>query len=262
MRIYCLDGIGTLGREYGSVLAHCADHIAGKLTTTAYWVPWHAAMLGVGGDGSWADNAAAGVDMLVSRMGRHDEQVILLAYSGGNKVVHDFLDEHPEYHDRIAAVGLMSDPWRPKDRYQHGTPDPAPRYGIMGQNYGPIRDHTFWTTAVDDAISSAWPDALIRYPGDVSVGSMDQIIEEAIHLGSLGKFQLAWQTRIIQRDPLGWFLGLGGRIGQLAADVDGYMTGGHTTAYTREFVTRNMWGERDDRPLAIRLGDSIAWHVR
>lgn len=262
MHILCCDGIGTNGRSDGSILAPCADRLAGKLDTTAEWVPWHAAMLGVGGAGSWADNAAAGVDLLARRMDSHHERVVLLAFSGGNKVVHDYLDAHPEHHDRIAAVGLLSDPWRPADRWQHGTPDPRPRYGIMGERHGPISGRTFWTTAVDDVISSAWPDAILRYLADTSQGDLDQIITKAIQHGHLGSFQLAWQAGIIQREPLTWFLGLGGRIGQLAADVRGYMTGGHTTAYVEPFVTVDEHDREDRRPLAIRLVDSIAWAVR
>lgn len=252
MRIYCLDGIGTKGRVDGSVLAHCADHLGAKLGITPEWVPWHAAMLGVGGGGSWEENAAAGVDLLQRRVASHSEPVVLLAFSGGNKVVHDWLGQNPEYHHRVAAVGLMSDPWRPASRWQHGTADPRPRYGIMGQSLGPVSDRTFWTTAVDDAISSAWPDALLRYVADVSMESMDDLIRKAIHLGSLGQFQLAWQSGIVLREPLTWFLGLGGRIGQLAADVRGYMSGGHTNAYTRPYKTGD-----DTRSLAVRLADTI-----
>lgn len=258
MKIICLDGIGTKGRVDGSILAHTADHLAAKLDTTAEWIPWTGAMLGVGGAGSWAENAAAGVRMLVDAMDSHHDQVILLAYSGGNKVVHDFLDLYPRYRDRIAACGLMSDPWRPVDRWQHGCPDPRPRYGVMGQRHGPIHGRTFWTTAVDDVISSAWPDALLRYLADTSEGDIDQIITKAIEHGHLGSFQLAWQLGIVQREPFTWFLGLGGRIGQLAADVQGYMTGTHTNGYIEPHRT----DDGDDRSLAVRLADSIAWAVR
>lgn len=258
MRIYCLDGIGTDGRSDGSILAPCADRLAAKIEVEPEWVPWHAAMLGVGGSGSWDDNARAGVDLLHRRITSHGERVILLAYSGGNKVVHDWLDQHPEFHHRVAAVGLMSDPWRPADRGQYGTHLPLPRYGVMGEDHGPIPSRTFWTTAQEDVISAAWPDALLRYVADVSEGSMDGIIERAIHLGGLGRLQLAWQAGIIQREPLTWFLGLGGRIGQLAADVRGYLSGAHTTAYTKPYVTEGG----DDRSLAVRLADSISWAIR
>lgn len=262
MRIYCLDGIGTTGRVDGSILAHCADHLAAKLGTTAEWIPWTGAMLGVGGPGSWAENSAAGVRMLNDTIASHHERVILLAFSGGNKVVHDWLDLYPQHRHRVAAVGLLSDPWRPADRWQHGTPDPRPRYGIMGQRHGPIHGRTFWSTAVDDVISSAWPDAILRYLADVSAESLDQIITKAIHLGALGQFQLAWQSGIIRREPLTWARGLGGRIGQLGTDVAGYMTGGHTRAYVEPFVTVDEHGREDRRSLAVRLADTIAWAVR
>ena len=256
--VYAFDGVGTNGRVTGSVLAHTADHLAAKLDCKAEWIPWgHSSMLGMGAGGSWADNSRAGDDELVRRMNSHDDDIVLLSFSGGSKPAHDFLDQHPHFHHRVKAAGFLSDPWRPRDRWQHGLRSPEPRYGIMGERHTPIPDRVLWTTVKTDPISSAYPDALLRYLADTSDGDMDQIIHKGIEHGHLGTFQLVWQLGVIQREPLRWFLGLGGRVGQLAADVRAYMDGSHTAGYTRPYRT----ADGDQRSLAVRLADSMAWMV-
>lgn len=261
--VVAFDGVGTNGRVAGSILAHAVDHLAAKIGADTRWFPWGGSdMLGGvgGGHGTWTDNSRLGVAGLVAWMNLHPEQhIILMSFSGGSKPAHDFLDEHPEFHHRVLAAGFLSDPWRPRDRSQHGIPSPAPRYGIMGERYTPIPDRAFWTAVPNDPIVSAYPDALLRYLADTSSGDMDEIITRGIRHGQLGTFQLAWQLGIIQRNPLGWFLGLGGRIGQLAADVRAYMfDGAHTNGYIEPYIT----DDGDRRSLAVRLADSIAWSLR
>lgn len=257
MKIYVLDGAGSANRTSG-IIDKTVQRIVEKLEISdAIWINYPAAMMGVGGDKSWEQSSREGVAMLMEEMRKHDEDVILLSYSAGNKPLHDFLDVFPEFHKRIRAVGFMSDPWRPRDRYQANTPKPI-GWGIKGERVGPLGDRSYWTSVVDDAISAAWPDALIRYAADVSEGQPDEIITRAIDLGKLGNWQLGWQLGIIQRNPIGWFFGLGGRIGQLAADVRGYLTGAHTTAYIQPFKTK----DGNHASLAERLGDSIAWKVK
>lgn len=257
MRIHVLDGAGSANRTSG-IIDKTVQRLVEKLDISeAKWINYPASMMGVGGDKTWEESSREGVRLLAEEMKSHDEDVILLSYSAGNKPLHDFLDMFPEFHDRIRAVGFMSDPWRPRDRFQAGTPKPI-GWGVNGERLGPIPDRSFWTSVYNDAISAAWPDALIRYTSAVSAGSPDQIVTNAINMGQMGNFQLAWQLGIIQRNPLGWFLGLGGRIGQLAADVRGYLTGAHTNDYIKPFKTSD--GKTES--LAERLGDSIAWKVR
>src|SRR5699024_4370625 len=164
MRIYVLDGAGTHGRHDNSVIAGGVDRLEGSLIrkhdpdTTAEWVPWQAALMGVGGNReSWETNSREGVRLLVERMKSHDEDVILIAYSAGNKPAHDFLNDHPEFHDRVAAVGFVSDPWRPRDRWQHGLGDPG-GWGVCGEDYTPIPARCFWTAVPGDVIPCAQPD--------------------------------------------------------------------------------------------------------
>lgn len=257
--VVAFDGVGTDGRGDGSVLAPCVDRLAAKIGADAKWFPWgQSQMLGMGGGGTWADNSRAGVAALVEWMDAHpDQHIVLMSFSGGSKPAHDFLLKHPRLHARVLAAGFLSDPWRPHDRWQYGLPNPAPRYGVMGERYTPIPDRAFWTAVPTDPIPAAWPDALIRWVGDTSDGRMDQIITKAIEKGRLGSFQLAWQLGIIQRNPLGWILGFGGRVGQLAADVRAYISGGHTRAYLEPVHTPD--GKTGS--YADRLADSIAWKI-
>lgn len=254
MKILVLDGIGSWNRTSG-IIDHAVDRLKEKLGCDAKWVNWKAAMAGVGGAGSWEQNSRDGVALLVSEFADTTDDFVLLAYSGGNRVVHEFLHECPHFRDRVKAVGLMSDPWRPRDRWQAGTAKPI-GYGIMGEDYGPIPHKTLWTAVHDDVITAAWPDALMRLAADLSGGDPDEMVTTAINLAQKGTWQLSWQLGIIQRNPFGWFIGLPGRVGQLGSDAAGYLSGRHTSAYTQPYRTGD-----DERSLAVRLADSLAWMV-
>lgn len=258
MKIYVLDGAGSAGRTSG-VIDYTVNRLVEKLDISeAKWIDYPAAMLKlVGGNYTWEQSSRMGVQMLMEEMVAHEEEVILLAYSAGNKPLHDFLEMFPQFHSRIASVGFMSDPWRPANKYQSGTERPI-GYGIKGERVGPIPEKTFWTTVRDDVISAAYPDALMRYVADVVDGRFDQMITKAIELGSLGTFQLSWQLGIVQREPFTWFFGMGGRIAQFGVDALGYLSGKHTNDYINEHKTPD--GKRDS--LAVRLADTIAWKVK
>ena len=257
MKIHVLDGAGSANRTSG-IIDHTVERLKKQLDISeAKWINYPAAMMGVGGDQTWEESSREGVRLLMEEMLSHTEDVILLSYSAGNKPLHDFLEMFPEFHGRIKAVGFMSDPWRPRDRFQSGTPRPI-GWGIKGERVGPLGNRSFWTSVYNDAISAAYPDALIRYMADVTEGAPDEIIIKAINLGKLSDFQLSWQIGIIQRNPIAWFVGLGGRIGQLSADVRGYLTGAHTNDYIKPFKTPD--GKTDS--LAVRLADTIAWKVK
>lgn len=258
MKIHVLDGAGSAGKTSG-VIDHTVNRLKEKLDISeAKWIDYPAAMLNaVGGNKTWEESSREGVRLLMEEMASHDEKVILLSYSAGNKPLHDFLDMFPEFHDRIAAVGFMSDPWRPRDRFQSGTPRPV-GYGIKGERRGPIAHKSFWTSVFDDVISAAREDAIMRYVADTVDGSFDEMITEAIRLGAMGNFQLSWQLGVIQRDPFRWFFGLGERIRQFGVDAHGYLTGAHTNDYIKPFKTK----DGKEESLAERLGDSIAWKVR
>src|SRR5699024_6322260 len=75
MRIYVLDGAGTHGRHDNSVIAGGVDRLEGTLIrkhdpdTTAEWVPWEAALMGVGGNReSWYNKYRGGAPLVEERM--------------------------------------------------------------------------------------------------------------------------------------------------------------------------------------------------
>lgn len=258
MIVYVMDGAGTAGRT-SNVIDHTADAVVKNLSRVgveirAEWVEYPASIAPVGGKFSWAQSAQIAKQNLLDKVKAHDEDIILLAYSAGNLPAHEFLREcEPSVINRVKAVGLMSDPWRPRGTGQAGTPTPS-GYGVMGEDRGPIPGRTFWTSVEGDAISGAKHDALIRYVGDLAINTPDGIIEDAIKKWSDNSFQLAWQLGIVQRNPFGWFIGMGARMAQLRVDVERYLGGWHTTHYTRPFAGGDS--------LAVRMGNSIAYKVK
>ena len=135
MLIAFCDGIGTGSippDDERSILRTAAKHLAAKQGCDAVRVEWPASIGPIGGPMSWTDATRIGMGALDRILADHPgEPVVLLAYSGGCKVVHDWLDTRPRMLDRIAAVGLMSDPFRPFGKHQHGTPMPPDRKSVV-----------------------------------------------------------------------------------------------------------------------------------
>lgn len=249
VRILCLDGIGSYGRTSG-VLDRTAFRVAAHLDVTPEWVNWRAAMAGVGGAGSWDNNTAEAVRLIVEKFEEHpDDKFVLLAYSGGNYPAHRFLDEHREYLDRVLAAGFMSDPWRPRDKWQFELGDPK-GYGVCGENRTPIPERCRWTAVPGDIVTAMPYDSLMRYFADACYGEPDKLVADFLAVASKGKFQVA---RFCGLPPVQWFLGLGPRIDAAVRAVNGYLwEGKHTTHYISPLPFA------DSRSLADRLGDSVA----
>lgn len=251
MKIYILDGIGTYNRPDGIVMKQVADAIEQRVDISeTKWINWPASMLGIGGPLSWNDASIIGVKLLTEEVQSNDEDFILLSFSGGNKPAKDWLYANPELRERCRAVGFLSDPLRPRDRWQSGVSDPG-GWGINGEDYGPIPDRSFWTSMPGDVISSAREDALLRTFSDISNQPPELVMVGAkVKLINENKFQLARQLKV---PFLQWFGSLGRRINEAIGDVQRYQTGWHTTKYTTSF-------EGGDS-LSSRMGASIAWRI-
>lgn len=258
------DGIGSAKvpePDYaGSILYEVVRPLVANLTRRRHFatdkrVVWPASMAGIGGPLSWEDATREGVQWLNNTISEtpEDIQVILLGYSGGCRVIHDWMDQNPDLLDRVAAVGLLSDPYRPLGRSQYGTRSLG-GWGIAGQRRGPIPQRTFWTSVEGDVISDARPDALLRTVADLSDripgGFLDSLWGH--HLD--GSWQLAWQLNVIRTNPLGWLGTLGVRLDQARVDIHGYMTGRHTLAYLEPHETAS-----GNESLAQRLADTVAY---
>lgn len=265
MLIVHADGIGTarLDDDDGrSILNHVVRRLAAKTAAHPTRVHWPASMATVGGGMSWTNAAHLGIldlDRIVRE--RPDQRLILLGYSGGCRVIHDWLDYRPEQRHRVAAVGLMSDPYRPYGREQHQTP-PTSGWGVCGQRVGPLGGRTLWTTHPHDVISNAMPDALLRTFADLSDSIPGGLLADLRGHHQRGDWQLLWQLGALRTNPLAWFGTLGYRLEQARRDINGYLTGVHTKGYTDPFVTIEPDTRVEDhRSLAHRLADSLAWKV-
>lgn len=253
MKIYVLDGAGTAGRT-SNVIDHTVNILVEDLKAEAHWVKWPASIAPIGGDKSWQDASAIAVRNLQELIREHQDDFVILSYSAGNKPAHDFLNSaSSSILNRCKSAGFISDPWRPRGKNVPDTPDPG-GYGVMGVDPTPIPDRAFWAAIDGDAITDAFPDALLRYGGDLSLKTPDGIIENAISNWRDNSWQLAWQLGIIQRDPLGWLRGFPGRMAQMRVDVERYFSGYHTTHYTQPFAGGDS--------MAVRLGRTISWKVR
>lgn len=257
MLVLYADGIGTADIPAGddrSILWGVARQVADRVDGEVLRVPWPASMAGVGGPLSWSDAAAQGVRALDELVNAYPgREVVLLGYSGGCRVVHDWLDAVPYQHGRVRAVGLLSDPFRPSGRWQAATPplpDPG-GWGIAGQRLGPLPDRTYWSSAPGDVISSCPADSPLRTLADLSDKVPGALLWDLRGHLQRGDWQLANYMRLWRRDPLGYLRGLGPRLDRARRDVEGYLTGAHTLAYTRPF-------EGGDS-LASRLAATVGW---
>lgn len=251
MKIYILDGIGTYNRPDGVVMKQVAEAIEERVNISeTKWINWPASMSGIGGPLSWHDASIIGVKLLTEEVLSNDEDFVLLAFSGGNKPARDWLYQNPDLRERCRAVGFLSDPERPRDRWQTGLPNPG-GWGISGEDYGPIRDRSYWTSMPGDVISSARDDALLRTFNDLSEGPPEFVVQGARPvLVNKNRFQLAYQLEI---PFVQWFTTLPRRIGEALEDVHRYNTGWHTTKYVTSF--------NNGPSLSSRMGASIAWRL-
>lgn len=248
MRIIVADGIGTKGKT-SQVIDDAVERLSVKTGGRPHWLEWPASMMGVGGVLSWEESTRMGVDNLFSLLENTKDDIVLMGYSGGCRVVREFLRLYPEFHERIRSVGLMSDWMRPHGKHQHGTPVP-PGYGLGGQDAGPLSDRTFYSALDGDAVTAARHDAILRTVTGVSHLRPDQILGALVWNVTSGNFQLAWKIGELQKNPFAYLTSLGPRLHQARLDIRGYLNGGHTTAYTNPI----FGGES----MAHRLGDTLA----
>lgn len=214
-------------------------------------VVWPASMATVGGNKSWDESTRIGVediDRIVDQI--NGETFILLGYSGSCRVIREWLMKNEHRLDQVVAVGMLSDPFRPQGRKQAELPDTL-GWGVCGQELGPIPDRTYWTTVPGDVISDAREDALLRNVADASNVMPSQFVADlAKHLKG-GDLQLAYQLKVFRENPLKWLIGLGPRLHQARIDIEGYLSGRHTTDYQKPYAGGGS--------LAHRLADTINW---
>lgn len=259
MLIVHADGIGTarmIDDDGASILNHVVRPLAAKTGARPVRVQWPASMATVGGSMSWAVAAHHGVLELDKIAREHpNETLVLLGYSGGNRVIHDWIDQRPESRHRVVAVGLVSDPYRPEGKRQDGVAV-APGWGICGQRHA-LPGRTFWATAPADVITACPSDSPLRTLADLSDRIPGAFLDDLRgHLGR-GDWQLATRIGMWRRDPLGYLRDLGPRMRAARTGVEGYLGIEHTLAYTRPLHT----AEGRTGSHAHRLAETIAWKL-
>lgn len=259
LHILYADGIGSGKDGYSdgqSILYKVVERLLSKNPSAkATRVRWPASMATVGGPYSWEESSKFGVSELkaIVNLSKGDDY-ILLGYSGGNRVIHEWLEQASvENLQSVVAVGLMSDPYRPRDRKQAELPS-TNGWGICGEKTGPVPGKTFWTTVPGDVISDAKSDSILRTPADVSDVMPGEFLGDLQNHLRKGNLQLGWQLGVFKQNPLVWLAALGPRLNQARVDITGYLTGVHTTAYITPYA--------GGASLTHRLADTIDKHVR
>lgn len=256
LTIIVCDGAGTAGlppEDPRSILAPVAERIRSKTGASVWNIGWAASLMGVGGSTPWPVASDHAVDRIADHVRSHDGQFIILGFSAGCRPAREFAERHPDLRHRIAAIGLMADPWQPRSRQQHGVPD-GPGWGIMGEKLGPIPTKTYWCGHPGDPICRAAPDSLLRYITPAADKLPGQFLRSFVDHAHRGRLQLIPFLGLPLHE---WFMGLGPRIDRSVREARSYLGQGHTHAYLTPYPTPD--GETDS--LAHRLADSIAWKI-
>ena len=280
--VLVMDGIGTASTatKTSNVLDPAVDTIMNGLTNaTRELVLWPASYGPVGDGSSWSQSADIGVINAAGIISRYpDHDIVIMAYSGGNMIAKRLLEARPDLHVRVVAMGRLSDPWRPRSRWQNGTPDPG-GWGVCGEDLGPISNRTYWSSAPAiakwlnppakrgrtaihrdvraDPISSASERSLMRPFADGTdyLGSdIDAFFADLKNMTSKNNVQILAELALLRQNPFAYMMGLGARISITYEEVLAYSTyRQHTTAYTEEFRTTDGGAQS----LSERLGATV-----
>lgn len=280
--VLVMDGIGTASTptKTSSVLDYAADEVMSGITDAVREIVLWPASYGPVGDGSsWTQSADIGVINAVGIISRYpDHDIVIMAYSGGNLIAKRLLEVRPDLHARVVAMGRLSDPWRPRNRWQHGTPDPG-GWGVCGEELGPIADRTYWSSApavskwlirpsrrnnrtlphtvLADPISSSHEKSLLRPFADGTdyLGTdIEAFFRDVTNVSQKNNSQILLEMVKLRQNPFAYLFGLGERVRITLDEAAAYgMYGQHTNAYIEEFYTTD--GARHS--LSARLGKTV-----
>ena len=280
--VLVMDGIGTASTPTNTsgVLDDAVDVVMNGLNeATRRLVVWPASYGPVGGGQSWSQSADIGVAEAENIIANHpDHDIVIMAYSGGNLIAKRLLERRPDLHSRVVAMGRLSDPWRPRQRWQNGTPDPG-GWGVCGEEMGPIPDRTYWTSApaiwrwlnppkrrnnrdlpaltLADPISSASEKSLLRPFADGTdyLGNNPKaFFEDVRNVTEKNNAQILLELTKLRQNPFAYIFSLGPRIDVTVQEIFAYLFHGqHTTAYVEPFKTT----DGSMKSLSTRLGDTV-----
>ncbi|WP_152427981.1 hypothetical protein [Dietzia sp. UCD-THP] len=254
MRILIADGEGAYRRSSGVMDAFVDDLTVRLGARAAVRVRWpEPEQTRLHRPRSWDAASAAGVADLARLVGLHtSDGIVLLGCCCGCRVIHDWLDAHPEQLDRVLAVGLLSDPLRPRDRWLPGTGDPGGQ-GVAGRRVGPVPDRTFWVSVPGDPLSGIERDSLLRAAVRDSPLTPDQVYRGVLEDLPESRTQLAMRLHVLQH-PAEWPMVFGRRLDEARAALLRYEDRAYTAQYSEP-------GPDGRSPMEI-LGDRIVDEVR
>lgn len=197
---------------------------------------------------TWEAASTAGVADLARIVGLHpSDGIVLLGCRCGCRVVQTWLEMYPEQLDRVIAVGLIADPFRPRDRWLPGTDDPGGQ-GVAGKHVGPVPERTFWVSVPGDPFSGVEKDSLLRTAVRDSPLTPSQVYSALLDDLPESRTQLASRLQVLQH-PAQWPMAFGHRLDDARAAIVRYGDRGYVAQYTEP-------GPEGRPPLGL-LGDLI-----
>lgn len=179
---------------------------------------------------SWESAAAAGVADLARLVRLHpSDDIVLIGVGCGTRVIHDWIDANPDLLDRVAAVGLIGDPFRPRGQTLPGVPDPGGQ-GVYGSWESPIPERTFWLSVPGDPLSGVDGDSPLRPAVHDSDLAPDQAYDELLVDLPESRTGLAARLGVAHR-PTQWSPGLPGRVDRAREVLRRQASGHYIEAY-------------------------------
>ena len=252
MRIFIADSDGGY-QQPSRILGRFVEQVARATNaTTTVRVQWPApGVVNPRRSHTWESAAAAGVADLNRLVHLHpSDDVVLIGVCSGARVIYDWMDAHPDSVDRVRAVGMVGDPFRPHDRWLVGTPDPGGQ-GVAGRRLGPVPERTFWVCVPGDPLSGLEPDSLLCDAVRSSTLAPDQVYAQLLDGISGSLVRLA--TRLhVGRHPVRWTPALRRRLQEARAALLRFQS----LDYAADYESRADGPSPMDRLAAVIAGET------
>lgn len=179
---------------------------------------------------TWETAAAAGVADLNRLVRLHpSDLLVLVGVCSGSRVIYDWLEANPEQLDRVAVVGMVGDPFRPRDKWLPGTQDPGGQ-GVAGRRLGPIPDRTYWVAVPGDPLSAIQADSLLRSAVRGSDLAPDQVYDDILDDLPGSRAKMAARLDVLHH-PGDWATNLRRRVDEAREALERYRSLDYATRY-------------------------------
>lgn len=257
VRILIADGDGGY-RQSTEVVDEFADRLASRLgTRPPVRVQWpEPDAIRLRRPRTWRAASAAGVADLARLVRLHpSDPLVLVGCMCGSRIIHDWMDAYPDQLDRVAAVGLISDPFRPAGRTTPGVPDPGGQ-GVAGTHLGPIPDRTFWASVPGDPMSGVQRGSLLRAVVRDSQLTVEQVYRDLLHDLPDSRTQLAARLHVFHH-PSNWTAVFGRDLEDARATLLRFADRAHLADYTVPGADgRSVLDHLEDQIVSEVLGEA------